>query len=77
MQSSATRPKPVNRRRQISPMPRVPRLYLTWANQVFLAFFAFNGINNLRAFNIAFSSIPTAPTISKLKSYLESFGGKG
>jgi len=30
---------------------------------MFLAFFAFNGINNLRAFNLAFSSIPTAPTI--------------
>jgi hypothetical protein len=41
---------------------RVPGVYLTWANPVFLAFFAFNGINNLRAFNIAFSSIPTAPT---------------
>jgi hypothetical protein len=31
-------------------------------NPVFLAYFAFNGINNLRAFNVAFSSIPTAPT---------------
>ena len=41
---------------------RVPAVYLTWANPVFLAFFAFNGINNLRAFNVAFSSIPTAPT---------------
>jgi hypothetical protein len=29
---------------------------------VFLAFFAFNGINNLRAVNVAFSSIPTAPS---------------
>ena len=41
---------------------RVPAVYLTWANQVFLAFFAFNGINNLGAFSVAFSSIPTAPT---------------
>jgi hypothetical protein len=32
------------------------------ANRVFLAFFPFNGINNLRVFNVAFSSIPTAPT---------------
>jgi hypothetical protein len=37
-------------------------VYLTWANSVFLAFFPFNRINNLRIFNIAFSSIPTAPT---------------
>ncbi len=42
---------------------RVPAVYLTWANPVFLAFFAFNRINNLRIFNAAFSSIPTAPTI--------------
>jgi len=41
--------------------PRVPAVYLTWANPVFLAFFAFNGTSNLRAFNVAFSSIPTAP----------------
>ena len=41
---------------------RVPGVYLTWANLMFLAFFAFNGINNLRVFNVAFSSIPTAPT---------------
>jgi hypothetical protein len=41
---------------------RVPLVYLPWANSLFLAFFAFNGINNLRAFNVAFSSIPTAPT---------------
>src|SRR5271170_3474727 len=38
---------------------RVPGVYLTWANMMFLAFFAFNGINNLRAFNVGFSSIPT------------------
>jgi len=36
-------------------------VYLTWVNPVFLAFFAFNGTSNLRAFNVAFSSIPTAP----------------
>ena len=41
---------------------RVPGVYLTWANSLFLAYFAFNGINNLRAFNVAFSPIPTAPT---------------
>jgi hypothetical protein len=29
---------------------------------MFLAFFAFNEINNLRGFNVTFSSIPTAPT---------------
>ena len=39
------------------------RMYLPWANQVFLAFFAFNGINNLRVFSVAFSSIPTAPGV--------------
>ena len=39
---------------------RVPVVYPSWANWVFLAFFAFNGINNLRPFNVAFSSIPTA-----------------
>jgi len=41
---------------------RVSGVYLTWANSVFLSFFAFNAINNLCAFNVAFSSIPTAPT---------------
>ena len=41
---------------------RVPGVYLTWANSVFLAFFAFNTINNLRAFSVAFSSIPTSST---------------
>jgi hypothetical protein len=41
---------------------RVPAVYLTWANPVFLAFFAFNGINNLRVFNVASSSTPTAPS---------------
>jgi len=41
---------------------RVPAVYLTWANPMFLAFFSFTGISNLRAFNVAFSSIPTAPT---------------
>jgi hypothetical protein len=35
-------------------------VYLTWANPVFLAFFSFNGINNLRIFSVAFGSIPTA-----------------
>ena len=43
-------------------MTRVPAVYLGWANMRFLAFFAFNGINNLRIFSAAFSSIPTAPT---------------
>ena len=42
---------------------RVPAVYLSWANSVFLTFFSFNRINNLRAFNVAFSSIPTAPTM--------------
>jgi hypothetical protein len=46
---------------------RVPAVYLGWANPVFLAFFSFNRISNLRVFNAAFSSIPTAPT--KLLSY--------
>ena len=41
---------------------RVPGVYLSWANPVFLAFFSFNGINNIRVFTVAFSSIPTAPT---------------
>jgi hypothetical protein len=41
---------------------RVPRVYLAWANPVFLAFFPFNRINNLRIFSVAFSPIPTAPT---------------
>jgi hypothetical protein len=42
---------------------RVPSVYLSWADEVFLAFFSFNRINNLRAFNVAFSPIPTAPPI--------------
>jgi hypothetical protein len=42
---------------------RVPAAYVSSAHMMFLAFFAFNGINNLRAFNIAFGSTPTAPTI--------------
>jgi len=37
-------------------------VYLTWADSVFLAFFSFNTINNLRGFNVVFSSIPTALT---------------
>jgi hypothetical protein len=37
-------------------------VYLGWANPVFLAFFAFNRINNLRIFSVGFSPIPTAPT---------------
>lgn len=37
-------------------------MYLAWANPGFLAFFAFNRINNLRIFSVAFSPIPTAPT---------------
>ena len=49
-------------------LPRVPDVYLTWANPVFLAFFSFNGINNLRVFSVTFSSIPTAP--SDFQSYL-------
>ena len=47
---------------------RVPAVYLTSANPVFLAFFAFNRISNLRVFNAAFSSIPTAPTKSPVES---------
>ncbi len=45
-----------------SDVTRVPAVYLTWANPMFLAFFAFSRINNLRVFNVAFSPIPTAPT---------------
>lgn len=41
---------------------RVPAVYLAWANPVFLALLAFNRINNLRIFSVAFSPIPTAPT---------------
>jgi hypothetical protein len=37
-------------------------VYLTWVNSVFLSFFSFNKISNLRGFSVAFSSIPTAPT---------------
>ncbi len=44
------------------PTVRVPGVYLGWANPVFLAFFSFNRINNLRVFSVAFSPIPTAPT---------------
>jgi hypothetical protein len=44
---------------------RVPGVYLGWANLMFLAFFPFNEVNNLRAFNVALSSIPTALTESK------------
>jgi len=46
---------------QASPR-RVPAVYLGWVNMGFLAFLAFNRINNLRIFSVAFSSIPTAPT---------------
>jgi hypothetical protein len=47
---------------------RVPAVYLTSAYSLFLAFFTFNRINNLRVFNVAFSSIPTAPTNSYYKA---------
>ncbi len=50
---------------------RVPAVYLTWANPVFLAFFSFNRINNLRVFNVAFGSIPTAPTNHLLEQSLQ------
>ena len=43
----------------------VPRVYLGWANPMFLAFFAFNRINKLRIFSVAFSPIPTALPKSK------------
>lgn len=42
--------------------PRVPRVYLAWANPVFLPFFPFNRISNLRVFSVAFSSTPTPGT---------------
>jgi hypothetical protein len=45
----------------VKPTLTVPPVYLTSANPVFLAFFSFNRISNLRVFNVAFSSIPTAP----------------
>src|SRR5579872_3816667 len=48
--------------RETSCTLRVPAVYLGWANSVFLAFFAFNRINNLRISSVAFSPIPTAPT---------------
>jgi len=41
----------------------VPAVYLTWVNSLFEPFFAFDGINNLRVFNVAFSPIPTSPTV--------------
>jgi len=40
---------------------RVPAVYLGWANPMFLAFFAYIRINNLRIFSVVFCSIPTAP----------------
>ena len=43
---------------------RVPAVYLGWANPVFLAFFPFNRISNLRVFNAVFSSIPIARSIT-------------
>ena len=53
---------------------RVPGVYLGWASLMYLAFFPFNEINNLRAFNVAFSSIPTAPTKSK-RTWFEAMRG--
>ena len=50
-----------NARDTVTPA-RVPRVYLGWANMRFLAFFAFNRMNNLRILIVAFGSIPTAPT---------------
>jgi hypothetical protein len=50
---------------------RVPGVYLGWANPVFLAFFAFNRINNLRIFSVAFSPIPTAPTKASVFNCLD------
>jgi len=43
-------------------LSHVPGVYLSWAIPVYLAFFAFTRINNLRTVNTAFGSIPTAPT---------------
>ncbi len=50
---------------------RVPGVYLTWAYVVFLSFFSFNRISNLRVFTTAFSSIPTAPTNLILNLYFK------
>jgi hypothetical protein len=41
---------------------RVPAVYLASANAQGFAVLPVRRINNIRAFNIAFSSIPTAPT---------------
>jgi hypothetical protein len=40
---------------------RVPAVYPTWADSVFLSFSPFNGINNLRVFRVVFRSIPLPP----------------
>jgi hypothetical protein len=42
---------------------RVPGVYLSWANPVFLAFFSFNGINNLRVFSVAASKDGTVTAL--------------
>jgi len=44
---------------------RVSAVYPAWASPAFLTFFPFNEINNLCAFNVAFSSIPSAPPIGQ------------
>ena len=38
--------------------PNIPLLLLSWADSVFLTFFAFSRINNLCTFNVIFGSIP-------------------
>jgi hypothetical protein len=53
---------------------RVPRVYLGWANPVFLPFFPFNRINNLRIFSVAFSPIPTAPANAALADQWRCYG---
>lgn len=59
-------PKRSNARRITTALPtqsssnRVPGVYLGWANPMFLAFFSFRAISNLRNFNVAFNSTPTA-----------------
>jgi hypothetical protein len=57
---------------------RVPGVYLTWANPVFLAFFSFNRINNSRvSTSLLVRSPPPLPTIFLMDGHLrKTRGGK-
>ena len=60
-----------------SPLSCVPAVYLGSAHPRGFAILPVRRINNLHRLNSAYSSIPTAPTISPLESWAEAQSRRG